>query len=496
MYNNVFADKYTVSAGIGSELSTSDLTGEGFTAVGFLSDKLKNIQYAQQFKKDSKPTGSYDKTKMVGFFANLNVGYDNRYFLDASFRTDGSSKFGRNSRFAPFWSVGAAWNVDKESFWTGTGYMKIRASVGSTGTTNFTSDQALTQYLYQSSSEYNGIYGAVLSAYGNPSLKWQNTLQYNAGIETSVWRNIIVVNFDAYLKRTQNLLLNVDVAPSTGSYKENMGSIDNKGFEARLRFNLINDRMRDMTWNVTLAAAHNKNEIRKLSTAMKKMNEEALNSANSKGDTTVFRLYEEGRSQSALMVVRSLGIDPATGNEIFKARNGDIVSEWSTANYVIGGGTDSDVEGTFGTNFTWKGLSLNMTFRYRIGGQMYNQTLVDKVQDVDLRYNVDHRAFEERWQKPGDKVRFAAFSETYDGMNVGYVTRPTSRFIEDYNYLELATLNVAYEFGVARLKRLGIKRLKAMFYMNDVFHASSVKQERGIDYPFARNFSIGLQVRF
>ncbi|MFR7808237.1 MAG: hypothetical protein ACLU4N_02480 [Butyricimonas faecihominis] len=122
----MFADKYTVSAGIGSELSTSDLTGEGFTAVGFLSDKLKNIQYAQQFKKDSKPTGSYDKTKMVGFFANLNVGYDNRYFLDASFRTDGSSKFGRNSRFAPFWSVGAAWNVDKESFWTGTGYMKIR----------------------------------------------------------------------------------------------------------------------------------------------------------------------------------------------------------------------------------------------------------------------------------------------------------------------------------------------------------------------------------
>lgn len=272
MYNNVFADKYTVSAGIGSELSTSNLTGEGFTAVGFLSDRLKNIQYAQQFKKDSKPTGSYDKTKMVGFFANLNVGYDNRYFLDASFRTDGSSKFGRNSRFAPFWSVGAAWNLDKESFWTGTGYMKIRASVGSTGTTNFTSDQALTQYLYQSTSEYNGIYGAVLSAYGNPSLKWQNTLQYNAGVEASVWRNMIVVNFDAYLKRTQNLLLDIDVAPSTGfsSYKENMGSIDNKGFEARLRFNLINDRSRDMTWNVTIAAAHNKNEIRKLSTAMKK----------------------------------------------------------------------------------------------------------------------------------------------------------------------------------------------------------------------------------
>lgn len=142
----------------------------------------------------------------------------------------------------------------------------------------------------------------------------------------------------------------------------------------------------------------------------------------------------------------SLGIDPATGKEIFVARNGDLVTDWSSANYVIGGCTDSKVEGTFGSNFTWKGLSLNMTFRYRIGGQMYNQTLVDKVQDVDPRYNVDKRAFEQRWQEPGDKVRFAAFRTELNGINVAYVTRPTSRFVEDYNYLELATLNLSYEF--------------------------------------------------
>ena len=83
-----------------------------------------------------------------------------------------------------------------------------------------------------------------------------------------------------------------------------------------------------------------------------------------------------------------------------------------------------------------------------------------------------------------------------NGINVAYATRPTSRFVEDYNYMELATLNLSYEFGTAKLQRYGIKRLKAMFYMNDVFHVSNVKQERGIDYPFARNFSIGLQARF
>ena len=93
-------------------------------------------------------------------------------------------------------------------------------------------------------------------------------------------------------------------------------------------------------------------------------------------------------------------------------------------------------------------------------------------------------------------MRYAAFYESLNGINIYQATEPTSRFVEDYNYLELATLNIGYEFGTTKLQKLGIKRLKAMFYMNDVFHASSVKQERGIDYPFARNFSIGLQARF
>ena len=491
MYNNVFADKYTVSAGIGSELSTSNLTGEGFTAVGFLSDRLKNIQYAQQFKKDSKPTGSYDKTKMVGFFANLNVGYDNRYFLDASFRTDGSSKFGRNSRFAPFWSVGAAWNLDKESFWTGTGYMKIRASVGSTGTTNFTSDQALTQYLYQSTSEYNGIYGAVLSAYGNPSLKWQNTLQYNAGVEASVWRNMIVVNFDAYLKRTQNLLLDIDVAPSTGfsSYKENMGSIDNKGFEARLRFNLINDRSRDMTWNVTIAAAHNKNEIRKLSTAMKKMNEEALKSTNSKGDTTMFRLYEEGRSQSALMVVRSLGIAPATGNEIYIKKDGSLTYEYDVNDKVEVGDENPKFQGNVQTNFYWKGFNLYLLFNYEYGAKIYNTTLATKVEGADPLYNADKRVLYDRWKKAGDVAMFRRIDDTSD-------LYQTTRLVQDNNFINLSSLSLSYDVPQDILSRTFIERCKLTFSMTDVFRISSIKQERGTSYPFARSFSFALNLTF
>ncbi|GAE85151.1 hypothetical protein [Bacteroides reticulotermitis] len=162
---------------------------------------------------------------------------------------------------------------------------------------------------------------------------------------------------------------------------------------------------------------------------------------------------------------------------------------------MIGGCADPTIQGTFGTNFSWKGFQLNMIFRYSCGGYIYNQTLVDKVQDADLRYNVDRRVFLDRWQKPGDEVMFAKFGDGF-GANVGHSTKPTSRFIEKNNYLDLATLNIAYDINMPWMKRIGLKRLKATFYMNDVFHISTVKQERGISYPYARNFSVGLQARF
>ena len=491
-YNKVFG-VHSLNVGVGSNMTESTEEGDSYTGVGFVNPDMVFIGAAISFAENSSPDGSYDKSRLVGFFGNVNYGYDNRYFLDLSFRTDGSSKFGRNSRFAPFWSVGVAWNVHKETFWSGDekSSLKLRASVGSTGTTNFTSDQALTQYLYQSTSEYNGIYGAVLSAYGNPSLKWQNTLQYNAGVEASVWRNMIVVNFDAYLKRTQNLLLDIDVAPSTGfsSYKENMGSIDNKGFEARLRFNLINDRSRDMTWNVTIAAAHNKNEIRKLSTAMKKMNEEALKSTNSKGDTTMFRLYEEGRSQSALMVVRSLGIDPATGNEIYIKKDGSLTYEYDVNDKVEVGDENPKFQGNVQTNFYWKGFNLYLLFNYEYGAKIYNTTLATKVEGADPLYNADKRVLYDRWKKAGDVAMFRRIDDTSD-------LYQTTRLVQDNNFINLSSLSLSYDVPQDILTRTFIERCKLTFSMTDVFRISSIKQERGTSYPFARSFSFALNLTF
>ena len=141
---NKIIERHMLNIGIGSNLTQSESEEESFRGVGFVNPEIVFVGAANAFKEETIPNGIYDKSRLVGFFTNLNYGYDNRYFLDFSFRTDGSSKFGRNSRFAPFWSLGLAWNVHKEHFWTTDekNSLKLRASIGSVGTTNFSSTQA------------------------------------------------------------------------------------------------------------------------------------------------------------------------------------------------------------------------------------------------------------------------------------------------------------------------------------------------------------------
>ena len=503
------ANKHVINANLGWNAKQSRTKEFSVMAEGFPNERLDYISFATQYQKNGSPSGNEYTSRLVGFLGNLNYSWDERYLFDLSFREDASSQFGADKRWAPFWSAGLGWNLHNEHFMEGVDWLqqfKIRGSYGLTGSQNYDPYHAITTYEYLTQDRYHFAVGAIAKAMGNRNLAWQRTWQQNYGLDLTLWKNRIDISADYYIKTSKDVLTAVTLAPSLGfsSYMDNLGEVENRGYELSLRATLIRDQSKKIFWSVNGSAIHNKNKLLKISNALKAYNETSdseldkePNTDGKKSEVNRPRVrYVEGASMNSIWVNHSLGIDPATGKEIFVARNGDLVTDWSSANYVIGGCTDSKVEGTFGSNFTWKGLSLNMTFRYRIGGQMYNQTLVDKVQDVDPRYNVDKRAFEQRWQEPGDKVRFAAFRTELNGINVAYVTRPTSRFVEDYNYLELATLNLSYEFGTAKLQRCGIKRLKAMFYMNDVFHVSNVKQERGIDYPFARNFSIGLQARF
>ena len=134
-------------------------------------------------------------------------------------------------------------------------------------------------------------------------------------------------------------------------------------------------------------------------------------------------------------------------------------------------------------------MQLNLYFTYRIGGQNYNYTLVDRVENADKHYNCDRRVLVDRWHNPGDETFFKDVKDAS-------VTRPTSRFVQKNNYLNMTSLNVAYEFDGRLLEPLRIKYLKLAFYMNDLFRISTMKAERGLDYPFARTFTTSLQIRF
>lgn len=488
-YNQVFMDKISTNIGVGINTVTMSAIGEGYTATGFLSDNMNFIQYAQRFKENSTPRGYLDKSRMIGFLTNANIGYENRYFLDLSFRTDGSSRFGRDSRFAPFWSVGLAWNADQEKWWSSDALLKVRGSVGSTGTVNFSADQALTKYNYNSLYEYNGYYGAILMGYGNPALKWQSTVQTNIGADLQLFNNLMVLNVDAYLKKTQNLLLPIDVAPSTGftSYTENLGSMENRGMDMRLRFNVLRGN-NPVNWNFTLGAATNKNKIVKLSNALEAMNEEANKLENVTGPKPL-RAYQAGRSQSALMVVESLGIDPMTGNEIFKKLNGDLTYEYDPKDKILVGDMNPTWMGTFQSNLLYKGFNLYFILAYEYGAKIYNSTLAQKVEGSDPRFNADKRVLYERWNSPGDIALYKRINDT----SAPY---QSTRLVQKNDFLRLQTLTLSYDLPLKNLEQLRLQRARVMITGNDLFRISTVKMERGTSYPYAHTVSLGLNLTF
>ena len=497
-------DKHVINANLGWNLQESVTREFTVKTEGFPNENLDYISFATQYEKAGSPSGDEYTSRLVGFLGNLNYSYDERYLLDLSFREDASSRFGSDKRWAPFWSVGLGWNLHNEGFLKNVAFinrLKIRGSYGLTGSQNYNPYQAMTTYKYLTGERYHHTVGAEVMALGNEKLGWQRTLQQNYGLDLDLWDERINFTGNYYIKLSKGVLTSVTLPPSLGfsSYMDNLGEVKNYGYELSLRVALLKNPSKQLYWSVNVTALHNKNKLLKISNALRAYNdnqdEDTMSGSKSKESNRPKVRYIEGKSMNSIWVNQSLGVDPATGYELFQAVNGDIVTTWSTDNYVIGGCTDSDMEGTFGTNLAWKGFQLNAIFRYNYGGQIYNQTLVDKVQDADLRENVDRRVFEDRWQKPGDKVMFTRLIGGATA-NVTSVTKPTSRFVEDNNWLELSTLNVSYEFKMPWMKKIGLKRLKALFYMNDVFRVSTVKQERGIDYPFARNFSVGLQARF
>lgn len=188
--------------------------------------------------------------------------------------------------------------------------------------------------------------------------------------------------------------------------------------------------------------------------------------------------------------VRSEGIDPANGQERFIKKNGMSTYTWDANDQVVVGDSEPDAKGSFGFNVGWKGITLNAYFSYQWGGQSYNSTLVEKVENAQIStQNVDKRVLSARWKHAGNVVPY------YD-LSKNPTSHPTSRFVQNDNRLDFTSLSIGYDFSRQLISKWKLKSLSVQFSANDLYKWRSVKEERAINYPFARSFNFSLNLGF
>ena len=491
-YNRTFFEKLYVTSMAGSSLESTTADNSSYTSLGFYSDVLGHPNFALGYGGSARPSGSESLATAAGFFFNGNAIYDNRYSVDVVYRYEGSSKFGKNQRFAPFWSLGTAWNIHNEKFFEGNKniqLLKLRASIGYLGNISFDPYQALTTYTYNNRINYIVGAGSVPLAIGNPELKWERTLSKNVGLDLTLFKNRWDLTFDAYQKTTDNLLLDVSLAPSIGAVtaRQNVGEVENNGIEFQTR--VVPIQTKNLQWSLSLNYSYNRNKVKKVSDALKALNQKNLGVDSLNRGTTPLPLYEEGESLTALKVVPSAGIDPATGKEIFIKRDGTYTFTYDPNDRRVFGDTSPWAYGSLTSYLMYKGFSLNANFGYSLGATVYNATLASRVEGTKKEQNADRRVLESRWKQAGDVTRYRDIASTESPYQ-------TSRFIQKEYYFTLRSLSLAYETEATWVKKLHMRRARVELLANDLFYLSTVKRERGLDYPFARSVEMSLRLSF
>ena len=488
-FGKVFGERHWVNAVLGMNFQSSDRNSSGYSAKGFMSDRFDNPAFSNGYASGSRPSYSESENRSASYYFNGGYTFDNRYLLDANFRMDGSSVFGVNNLFTKTWAVGVGWNLHNESFLRNNPiltYLKLRFSVGNPGNQNLDAKMANNAYNYVTS--YPNPFGlaALVSTWGNKNLDWQKTLNTNYGIDLEIMKRRLRVTLEYYNKKTDPQIIAIDLPPSTGSgsIPSNLGGLRSYGITMSASLYLI--RKEQMSWSVNANLRHSVSEYYNIGDAL-------LKYENKNGDTSnkLMRFYD-GATTTSLYAVRSAGIDPSTGREIFIKKDGSQTYTYDVNDQVKVGDSTPKTEGVIGTSFYYKGLSCSINFRYRTGGQIFLNTLYDKVENISeegLRQNQDKRALYDRWKNPGDQAKFKAISLTEN-------TPISSRFVSDENTFSCESLTVSYESQAKWLKYAGISSLSLSASSGDIFRISTVKNERGLNFPFQRSVNVSLGVRF
>ncbi len=444
-YSQLFNDVHNFTAILGVSYEQTDIRNITASGTGFLFDTLINVSSTTE---DPIVRNTTTASRLAGYFARGNYTYDDKYSVEASFRRDGSSRFGVNNRYGNFWSIGAAWVLSSEDFmqdvnWLN--FLKIRANYGILGNDrigDFASSGSFQSSIF---SNYNGELGLRQLSAANTNLKWETSKSYNVGFKASILNNNITLAFDYYNKKTTDLILNVPIPQTNGglnAFPDNVGEMENKGFEVAL--SSINYKTPDFQWTTSLNLGFNTNEVLSLPNA------DLDNQGRRYVLGSTSQRAVEGYSVNSFFLIRYVGVNPDTGDAEWLDIDGNSTTTPNTDDRVIAGKADPDFVGGLRNTLKYKEFDLNFFFNFSYGNDIFVSGL--RFTDNPSGLFNKRTTLLDVWENPGDNAFAPAFaSATFSS---AFAQRSTAQ-LKDGSFARLKNITLGYTLPKDLLESVG-----------------------------------------
>jgi TonB-linked SusC/RagA family outer membrane protein len=427
---------------------------------------------------------------LLSFFGIVDYNYASRYFLQASVRGDGSSKFGKNSKWGCFYSFGGSWNAHNETFMKDIPWLnqaKLRVSYGINGNNNIEPYQSYGVY---SQSVYNGVTGLVPSSPANDDLSWEKNAAWNFGLDFGFLKRF-TGSIDYYTRKTSDMLLSKALSSTSGftySY-QNVGSIRNKGIEFQIDANIISTR--DWQWNAGFNIAHNQSKVLELA------GDEMMNYST---DSRLKHIV--GEKLFTFYLKDYYGVNPVNGEALWRTADGSLTNDYNQAAYVKSGSPEPTYTGGFNTDVSWKGLQLSVQLEFKGGNKIYIAENRYFHSDGNyMSYNQAASALN-YWKQPGDT---GVNPKPIAGNTSNSYSYDSNRFIENGDYLRIKDVTLSYTLPQNLTKKIGINNCRIYLSGLNLYTFHDVDfwdPERGIDgmgygvYPVTKTLVGGIDLTF
>jgi len=446
-----------------------------------------NIPFPNTSTSDADE-GDYDENRytMASFFGILDYNYASRYYFRASVRTDGSSRFGANYRWGTFYSFGASWNLHNEAFLENTNWidaLKVRLSYGINGNDRIGNYEHWGIYGPVS---YNATTGMSPSQPANPDLTWETNTSYNVGLDFGFVQRVSG-SFEFYSRTTTDMLLNIPLSRTSGftSLRQNIGELQNTGVEGLINVTIVDG---PVYWSVGLNIAANRSEILNLGDQ-----DEIINSRI---------IHRVGESLFSYYLYDYAGVNPVNGEALWYNEDKEMTNLYSDANKIIAGSPEARYLGGFNTEFSWKGLALNLNFEYKLGNQVLVEELHYAASD-GYWWDVNQvTVANDYWREPGQLTKTPKPIANNTTNSNGYYN---PRWMYDGDYLRVKNITISYTLPSSVTQRLKIDQLRIYGSAVNAYTFHSVDfwdPERGVEgggfgiYPMTKSFVIGLGISY